>query len=144
MAQAPATANAGESAALKTDADYKLAFKRIDAVTMIVKTVCKYACPVGCVYFAYKIVEVLAGRATVASFAMSVAISVLGNDKVFKIIASLITGGSIIYGVSERRLRRRVTQRLTLRPGQLERLIDPKRTSSGLTPKGTTRPEDRT
>lgn len=136
MASPPATP--------KTDADYKLSYKRIDAATTIVKTICMYGWPVGCMYFIYKIAFVLSGKTTLASFAMSVAVSILGNDKVMRGIYLVITGGSIAYGVGQRRLRRREIARHTKRPKELETLIDPTRTSSGLTTEGTTRPEDRT
>jgi hypothetical protein len=94
-------------------------------------------------YFVYKIALALAGKTTLASFATSVALSILGNDKMMKSIYLIITGGSIAYGVGERRLRRRAIKRHTGRPIELEKLIDPNRTSSGLTTEGTTRPEDR-
>lgn len=130
-------------AAQKTEADNRLAFKKIDAVVTIIKAVCKYGWPVWCMYFVFRIVEVLAGKATFASFFMSIAVSVFGNDKIFKVILCVLAGGGIVYGEGQRRLRRRDIERLTPRPRQLESLIDPNRTTSGLTTQGTTRPEDR-
>lgn len=127
----------------RTEADYRLSYKRIDAVITVIKTLCMYGWPVACAYFLYKIALVLAGKTTLASFAMSVGVAVLGNDKVMKTIYIVLTGGSIAYGVGERRLRRREIKRHTERPRKLEQLIDPNRTSSGLTSEGTTRPEDR-
>jgi len=127
----------------RTEADYRLSYKRIDAVVTVVKTVCMYGWPVLCTYFLYRIAAVLAGKTTLASFAMSVAIAVLGNDKVMKTIYIVLTGGSIAYGAGQRRLRRREIKRHTARPRELEKLIDPGRSSSGLTSEGTTRPEDR-
>ena len=127
-----------------TESDHKLAFKIIDAITTTVKVVCKYGWPCVCVYFAFRIVEVLAGRTTDASFALKLAVSVFGNDRVMKSICAIVSGGSIGYGVGQKRLRQRDIQRLTPRPRQLETVIDRRRTSSGLTTKGTTRPEDET
>lgn len=87
-------------------------------------------------------VAVLAGRSTDATFALQLAVSILGNDKIMKFIWLIVCGGSIGYGVNQKRLRQRAIQRLTLRPRQLETLIDQNRTTSGLTTRGTTRPED--
>jgi hypothetical protein len=47
------------------------------------------------------------------------------------------------YGLRERRLRRQTTERFTQRNYKLEKLVDPNRTSSHLTTRGTTNPEDR-
>lgn len=127
----------------RTEADHRLSYKRIDAVVTITKTICMYGWPIACMYFVYKIALVLAGKTTLASFAMSVAVAALGNDRVVKVVWIVVTGGSIAYGVGQRRLRRREIKRHTERPRQLETLIDPRRTSSGLTSEGTTRPEDR-
>jgi hypothetical protein len=127
----------------RTEADYRLSYKRIDAVVTIVKNICAYGWPVLCMYFLYKIAVVLAGKTTLASFAMSVAVAILGNNKVMKTIYVVLTGGSIAYGVGQRQLRRREIKRHTKRPRELEKLIDPGRSSSGLTSEGTTRPEDR-
>ena len=127
----------------KSDAELRLAYKKIDALANSFKAVCMYGWPVACMYFVYKIFLALAGKATFASFASSLALSIFGNDKMMKTIYLIVTGGSIAYGVGERRLRRRATKRYTDRPRQLEQAIHPKRTSSGLTPEGRTRPEDR-
>lgn len=127
----------------KTEADHRLSYKRIDAVVTVTKTLCMYGWPVACMYFLYKIALVLAGKTTLASFAMSVAVAVLGNDRIVKVVWIIVTSGSIAYGVGQRRLRRREIKRHTERPRKLETLIDPSRTSSGLTSEGTTRPEDR-
>ena len=136
MATRPATS--------KTDSEVRLSYKRIDALVTIVKTLCVYGWPVWCMYFVYKIALVLAGKTTLASFAMSLAVSVLGNDRVMKSIYLIVTGGSIAYGVGQRRLRRREIERHTERPRRLEMAMDRTRTSSGLTSRGTTRPEDQT
>ena len=127
----------------KSDADYRLAFKTIDAISSSIKVVCKYGWPCICAYFAFRIVAVLAGQTTEASFGMKLAVSIFGNDKIMKGICTIVSGGSIGYGVGQKRLRQRDIQRLTVRPRQLETVIDPNRTTSGLTAKGTT-PDDET
>src|SRR5215831_11623527 len=124
MASSPATTPA------KTEADHRLVFKIIDALTTSFKVVCRYGCFCLCFYFAFRIVEVLAGRTTEATFALKLAVSIFGNDKLLKTILLALTGGSIAYGAAQKRLRQKDIQRLTPRPRQLEALIDPNRTSS--------------
>jgi hypothetical protein len=80
-----------------------------------------------------------AGRDTAATFSLSV-ITKLQADRWF---AYLFGAGGVGYGLVERRLRRRNIKRLTKHTEELEKRIDPERTSSGLTPEGKTRPEDR-
>lgn len=50
---------------------------------------------------------------------------------------------SMLYGLFERELRRRKTKYLQDRIIKLEERLDPNRESSGLTPRGETRPEDK-
>lgn len=119
---------------------YKLRFKKIDATVTICKAIAKYACILGSVYFVYRSVAALAGKQTFAS----VGLSILGNIKVSEGIYIVLTSGGIIFGVGQMQLRRRNIERLTKHSIALEKQLDPKRTSSGLTKRGTTRPEDQT
>lgn len=58
-------------------------------------------------------------------------------------VFSLATGaGGVLYGLSQRQLRRTTVKRLQARNQALERRFDPKRTSSELAPDGSTNPED--
>jgi hypothetical protein len=54
-----------------------------------------------------------------------------------------VGGAGIFYGLRQRQLRQRNIERLTARVLQFEQQKDPHRSSSGLTPRGTTRPSDR-
>jgi len=123
----------------KAELDFRLKFKKIDAVVSTTKTVIQYSALVICVFWAYRSIEALAGKTTLAS----IGLSILGNFTISEGILVFLTGGSIIYGLGERELRRRNIRRLTLRSRELEERLDPKRTSSGLTSRGTTRPEDK-
>jgi hypothetical protein len=73
----------------------------------------------------------------------NVFISLLAKIEVDRWAAYLLGGGGVAYGLSENRLRRRITKRLTARPAELETRLHAGRTSSGLTPEGRTRREDR-
>lgn len=122
----------------KTELEYNLRTKKIDAVVSIAGTFIKYLALVTCVGFVYLMISSLSGKTTFAT----IGVSVLGNLSVSHGIYIVLTAGSIIYGLGQRRLRRRVLGRLTSEKESLEKLLDPNRTSSGLTERGTTRPGD--
>ena len=123
----------------QTELELRLSFKRIDAIVSVVKALLKYGATVACVYLAYLAVAALAGKGTFASLGLSI----LGNVTVKDSIYVVLTVGGIIYGLGQRQLRRHNIERLTKRPIELEKRFDPKRASSELTRRGTTRPEDR-
>lgn len=89
--------------------------------------------------FFYLTVKSLAGTYTFAD----IGIKVIGDFKVSEALSYLFGVGGVGYGLRERKLRRQTTERLTERNVTLEKLIDPTRTSSHLTTRGTTNPEDR-
>ena len=81
--------------------------------------------------------------------------SIAGKTTITSIIMSLGTRVSVTVGLSwavtalfaiwvffERRLRKDTTERLSLRVQDLELSLDRRRSSSRLTPRGDTRPED--
>lgn len=64
-------------------------------------------------------------------------------DMKFRIGATIaLTGSGWIYGLRQRQLRRNTIERLATRNTELETKIDPNRTSSQITKRGTTRKED--
>lgn len=124
----------------QTEANARLSFKKIDEAASITKAALKYGTIIVCVYYAFRSIAVLAGKQTLAS----IGLSILGNVTVSNGIYIVLTGGSIVYGLGQRQLRRRSIKRLTEQGIKLEQRFDPKRTSSGLTKWGTTKPEDKT
>jgi len=86
--------------------------------------------------------EALAGKATLASFG----ISLIADLKANKLFSHIVTGifglSGMGYGLRERSIKRREIRRLGNRVVNLEKRLDPNRTSSGLTLDGTSRPED--
>jgi len=122
----------------QTEPDQRLSFARTYAVVTIVTTAIKYGSLVACVGFVYLSISALAGKATLAN----VGIRLLGNLTVSNGIMSILTGGSILYGVGQRRLRHTTVKRLAKERNDLERVVDRHRSSSGLTETGRTRPED--
>ena len=83
------------------------------------------------------VIQPLAGQDTV----VSLAISLLADLKFAVTIA--LAGAVAVWAIVERMLRYRKTEYLQNRIRKLERELDPSRSSSGLTPIGTTNPRDR-
>src|SRR5438067_322025 len=122
------------SAKPRTVLDNQLSFKRLDTVSEIVKEAIKWGCLVVIAYFGYMCVEVLAGTSTSAN----IGIRVLGNVTFNKGVVALLTGSGWAYGLGQRSVRRKNIERIIPAKNELERLVDPKRTSSNLTSRGTT------
>jgi hypothetical protein len=90
-------------------------------------------------YMSFRSVDALAGKITFASLGASF----IGDVRINEALAWLLAGGFGLYGLNERRLRRKHIERTAPQISELESRIDPNRTSSRLTPRGTTRREDR-
>lgn len=88
--------------------------------------------------YGYLSISALAGKATLAS----IGVEFLGNLTISQTLAYVLGAGGVLYGIGERGLRRRTVKRLGPQRKALEASIDPKRTSSNLTEKGETNPED--
>src|SRR5258706_5912104 len=112
----------------KSEMDLRLEFKKIDAFVALVKTIVQCGAVVWCMFYGYRIVAVLAGKETFATLG----VSILGDVKVSDGIYIVLSGGSLVYGIGQRSLRRRNIERLTPHSVELEKRIDPNRTSSTL------------
>lgn len=88
-------------------------------------------------YQATEAVKAIAGKDTFVSVLTSIAANISVNQWVAYIIA--ILGGG--YGFAQRRLRKQKVAELCERIKTLEQKFDPKRSTSGLSPHGTT-PKD--
>jgi hypothetical protein len=122
----------------RTVLDYGRSIKKIDAVLAVVRDIIKWGSIVLIVRYVYLSISTLAGHQTYAD----IGVQFLGNVKISDSLLYLLTGGSIIYGMGERRLRRKHIGRIVPLKNELEKKLDPNRTSSNLTRKGTTRPGD--
>lgn len=89
--------------------------------------------------YAYLTVESLAGQNTLAD----IGINFLSDIKVSVGLAWGACAGGIIYGERQRKLRKNTVERLQGRIRDLETEIDPDRSTSNLTHRGDTRPEDK-
>jgi hypothetical protein len=89
--------------------------------------------------YAYLAIAALAGKTTLAD----VGIDFLGKVELSVTLAWLLGVAGCGYGWRQRKLRRDSIERLQRRIQGLERHIDQTRSSSKLTPRGDSRPEDR-
>lgn len=112
---------------------------RVDAWVAILTTLTKWGGFVLIARYAYLSVAALAGKETLAD----IGIQFLSDVRVSEALAWLLATSGVVYGYRQRKLRRDTVERQHGRIEELERRVDPKRSSSRLTPRGETRPEDR-
>ena len=118
---------------------FRLAMRVVDALAPLPK----YAAWVGAIWIAghyiVQAVTVLSGHQTDASFV----VKILMNLQADRWMAYIAGGGGLVYGWNERRIKRKNIERLSHHTEELEKRLDPQRTSSNLLRDGTTRREDR-
>ena len=119
--------------------DYGFKFKCIDLLSQLILVGIPWGALVFIVYWVTGALAELSGKTTLAQLG----ISFFGNFTINTTIAYIVGIGGIGFGLTEKRLRRNAIERLQGRIQQLEEVRDPKRTSSKLTKRGTTRPEDK-
>lgn len=110
-----------------------------EGVYGVLDTFCKYGFIALVFYFIYMTFDAIAGKNTDASLM----ISVFGNLQVSIAVAWLVGVGGVWYGWTQRELRKTTIERLQSHIRLLEHRLDPQRSSSRLTPRGDSHPEDR-
>lgn len=105
----------------------------------VVHTIVPWAGAVLVAFFFYKSVSSLAGRYTFSQ----IGVGFLGDFRISDGVAYIFGAGGVGYGVKQTQLRRNNVERTAGRIAELEKQLDPARSSSRLTPRGTTRPEDK-
>jgi|SRR5271165_5603628 len=123
----------------KIEGEFLLRYKTRETIADAVHLIIPWGSVVAIFGFMYLMTVQLAGRTTLAQ----IGLNIMGELKLPQLLAYGFGVGGVGYGISERRLRRKKTQEMAEHNAGLEMIIDRKRTSSGLTPKGTTKPEDR-
>ena len=123
----------------KEELDAQVHIRRIDATASVANTFIRFAGLGFLGFCAWRSIAALAGQTTLAS----IGISVLGKVYVSEAAAWLLAVGSVGYGITQRQLRRRVIARYAPIMREHEKAVDPRRTSSQLTERGDTKPEDR-
>lgn len=84
-------------------------------------------------------VDRVAGTTTFAD----IGVKIMADIKLPQILAYGFGVGGLGYGINERRLRHKKIEHMGDHIKEIEAALDAKRSSSGLTKAGTTRPEDR-
>ena len=110
-----------------------------EAIVSVINNTVKWAGLSFIGYITYLIIKELAGQQTVAK----IALSFMTDIKINQWLAYVVGIGGVGYGCIQRKSRKDTIERLSNRKEQLEKMIDPNRKSSRLTPRGETRPEDR-
>lgn len=112
-------------------------------VSAILLTFIRWAGVVGFMYLVYRTVDSLAGKQTSADIAISGGINLkfLANRYASQIIFALFGSGGILYGIRQKRLYTKATDKLR-RVEKYERKLDPNRSSSGLDDGYKPNPED--
>jgi len=105
----------------------------------ITKALIKYVSVVVIFYYLNSAVRALAGQHTYAD----IGVKFLAQLSISESASYIAGAGGVLYGIRERKLRRDKTDYLAERNRELEKKLDPGRTSSRLTRRGTTRKEDR-
>ena len=77
----------------------------------------------------------LSGEHTIAD------LSLIGKIEISDAVLMLFGGGGTLYGLRQRKIRRDTIESLSGRQAEYEKKVDPKRSSSQLTKRGTTPPE---
>jgi hypothetical protein len=118
---------------------FHLSMKKWEVVQTVWSTSFPWLCSVAIAAFIWLTARSLAGKMTFAQIGMSL----LGDLKISDGVAYMFGAGGVGYGYKERRLRQRTIERLSSRIEDLEKGKDPRRSSSNLTKRGTTRQGDR-
>lgn len=126
-------------AALETE-NYILKRWRVsEGIISIFNNLIKWGSLVAIIYFFKEAIVALAGKDTSSKILFSF-VSDLKMDRYAAYAAAI---GGAIYGMRQRKLRKDTIERLQSRIVDLEKRLDPGRTTSTLTNRGETRPEDK-
>lgn len=115
------------------------ATRKADGWVTVLQSLIRWGSIVLLAWFAYLSVKALAGQTTLAD----IGIDFLGKVEISVALAWAVGAGGTAYGWSQRKLRKDTVERLQERIEELEVTIDDQRSSSRLTKRGDTRPEDR-
>lgn len=131
--------NGKRISARELELQYQLRFRRLDLLAKALDLLIPGLVGVAIVYFGvYRTAHELANKTTT----VELGIKLLGDAKPDQLISYVTALVGWIFGLNAQRLRRNTTERLTKRIQELEKQKDPNRTTSGLTPRGLTPPEE--
>jgi hypothetical protein len=90
----------------------------------------------------YGCVRELAGKVTWADLRFRVLANLSANRWAALIVSWSLTGGATTWALGERRLRKAHIRRVSSESSEMQKILDPKRRSSGLNLRGDTSPGD--
>lgn len=122
--------------------DYELKRQRWATVDVVAARLSKWAPICLICYFVYLSIAALAGKATLATFGLWLVTDIKVNKVFSHAITAAFGAGGVTYGYRERKLKQKTIERLSPVVIEQELELDPKRSSSRLTKRGATRPED--
>lgn len=124
----------------QTEAELQYAYRCrvVDTVGATIQTAIPWLGMTAIAGFLYLSVDSLAGKHTFADIGMAI----LSDIKISEMVAYILGGGGVLYGIKYRRLKGDNVQRTADRIAELEKRLDPNRSSSRLTSRGETRPGD--
>jgi hypothetical protein len=108
--------------------------RRSAGVVDVLTSLIRWSGLVAIAYFGASGVSALAGTSTDAK----IGVNFLADVRVSSVVSWLVASGGVGYGLRQRQLRRQTVERLGNRVPKLERSIDERRSSSGLSPTGST------
>lgn len=118
---------------------YRLKFRIVDMIGSSIHTIVPWGCAVLIAWIFQKSVLSLAGQYTFAQ----IGVGFLGDFRISDSVAYIFGASGVAYGLKRRKLLRDNIERTAKRISDYEKRLDGKRSSSRLTPRGTTRPEDK-
>ena len=116
-----------------------LAMHRVRVWGLVASNAVRWISLVLIAFFAYRAIAALSGETTRAN----VGVRFFTDIRVSTALALGAGIGGIGYGLRQRKLRRDNIGRMARHSSALEKALDPRRSSSKLTPRGDTNPEDR-
>lgn len=133
-------AKSGKSKAeLKSEIRYLNRYHIGNTIAAVLTSFFKYGSYAVIAYFAYASIDSLSGKVTWAKIFVQI-VDDLSTIHKLSIGFGLL---GVLYGWWQRHLRKNTIERFAPRTKELEQKIDPKRSSSKLTERGETQPEDK-
>jgi hypothetical protein len=113
-------------------------YRMSEGIVSVFNNLIRWAGAVAIAYFGFRGVAALAGQQTAAD----IGIKFLADVRVSEALAWIFGTSGLAYGWRQRKLRRDTVERIQSRVEKYEKSIDPSRSSSTLTRRGETKPED--
>jgi len=123
----------------EAEARLRLQVKIIDLLSTVVVYGSKYGALALIFYWMTDALKAFAGQQTIADLAFKF----LADIKMPQWLAYVFGVGGIGWAYAERKLRQRTVAHMASSKEEAEKRLDPGRTSSNLTARGTSRPEDK-